>query len=183
MSSATETTTTQPDTKNRGGAARVLGILLVIAAVIMLVAGGVAWGAVSGQLKAQNMTVPADASSNAGKQVAGPFTAWSMQEIIGKHADNTTDGLSYAELGDVVNAAKEEFGEDSPEAAADQSTRNTAQTASFLRSSLFTSVLAFGVSFLVLGLGVTTGITGFAALALSSSKPKKAVAGNGEKLR
>lgn len=119
------------------------------------------------------MTVPADASSNAGKQVAGPFTAWSMQEIIGKHADNSTGGLSYAELGEVVNEAKEQYGEDSPEAAEAQNARNTAQTASFLRSSLFTSVLAFGVSFLMIGLGVTTGITGFALLSISDPKPKK----------
>ncbi len=110
------------------------------------------------------MVVPDDAPSNAGKVVAGPFTAWSMQEIIQIHADGATDGRSYAELGDDVNAAKEQYGEDSPEAEELQAKRDTAMNASFLRASLFTSILASGVSLLAMGTGLTAVLGGAAAL-------------------
>lgn len=152
---------------------RIAGILLMIAAVIMIIAGGVAWGAVSSQLKAQNMTVSADASSNANKPVAGPFTAWSQQETIGKHVDHSTEGRTYAELGQVVDDAKAQYGDDSQEAKDAQALRNTAMNGSLLRSSLFTSILAFGVAFLVIGLGISTGITGVAIYSLGS-RPKAA---------
>ena len=91
---------------------------MIVIGALMLIGGVVAWFAVSANLRVENMTVPGDASSNAGKSVAGPMTAWSMQTTIHKHALAATDGLTYAELGESVNAAKEEFGDDSPEAAA-----------------------------------------------------------------
>ncbi len=151
---------TAPQPAKASNAPRVIGILLVIFGVIMIVAGSVAWGATSSQLKVQEMVVPGDAPSNAGKPVAGPLTAWSMQEIIDIHSSHSLDGETYATLGEKVDQAKEEFGEDSDEAAELQGMRNLAQSASFLRASLFTSVLAFGVSFLVIGLGITTTLTG-----------------------
>ncbi len=135
------------------------GILIFIGA-LMVIVGFVAWIMVGNQLKEQNMTVPGDASSNAGKTVAGPFTAWSLQEVIQIHADKITDGKSYAELGEVVNQAKEQYGEDSPEAAEAQGLRNTQMNASFLRASLFTSILATGVSVLTLGTGVSILLVG-----------------------
>lgn len=153
---------TESSTKKSGAFPRIVGILLMLAGAVMLVAGGIAWGTISGQLKAENMTVPDDAPSNAGKVVAGPFTAWSQQEIISIHANGITEGRSYAELGTAVNEAKEQYGEDSEEAAALQGIRNTAMNASLLRTSLFASILSFGVAFLVMGLGISTGLTGAA---------------------
>lgn len=153
---------TNTATKSGAGFTRLIGIILVVLGAVMLVSGGVAWGAVSSQLKVQEMVVPGDAPSNAGKAVTGPMTAWSMQEIIDIHSSHATNGETYATLGDLVNEAKEEFGDDSEEAAELQALRNTAQSASFLRASLFTSILAFGVSFLVMGVGVTTILTGLA---------------------
>lgn len=132
----------------------VIGIIMIVVGAAMLIGGAIAWFAVSSNLKAEAMTVPGDAPSNAGASVAGPLTAWSMQEIINIHAADATDGLTYAELGTVVNDAKAEFGEDSEEAAAAQGIRNTAMNASLLRASLFTSILAFGVSLLAMGTGV-----------------------------
>ena len=46
-------------------------------------------------------------------------------------------------------------------------TRNTLMNASFLRASLFTSVLAYGVSLLVMGLGVMFLLLGWAFGALA----------------
>lgn len=67
-----------------------------------------------------------------------------------------TGGETYASLGKIVDEAKEQYGEDSDEAAAAQALRTTAMNASLLRGSLFTSVLAFGVSALATGTGLVT---------------------------
>ncbi len=134
--------------------------MITVLGAVMLVAGIVAYGTVGSQLKSQHLVVPGDAPSNAGKAVSGPFTAWSMQEVIGIHADHATDGLSYADLGTVVDEMKEQYGEDSDEAAEAQGMRNTQMNASFLRASLFTSILAFGVSLLVIGTGLGIFLTG-----------------------
>lgn len=133
-----------------------IGGVMIAIGVAMIVVGIIAWTVISSQLAAQKMTVPDDANSNAGVAVTGPFTAWSMQETIEKHANGITDGQTYAELGKVVEAAKAEFGEDSEEAAAAQGIRTTAMNASLLRTSLFTSILSFGVSFFAIGTGTLT---------------------------
>ena len=99
-----------------------------------------------------------------------------MQEIIQEHALAATDGRTYAELGDDVNAAKEEFGEDSEEAAAAQGLRNTAMTASFLRGSLFTSILSFGVAALAAGAGLVGMLGGSIVLARKEDAPKQIAA-------
>lgn len=158
----TSNLTSTATTNKNGTFLRVVGILFLIAGAVMIVAGGAAWGTISSQLRAEGMTVAPDAKINAGKVVAGPFTAWAQQDIIQTHLDAITDGQSYAELGDVVNQAKEEHGEDSPEVQQLDGLRTTAMNASLLRTSLFTSILAFGVSFLVMGLGLSTGLTGIA---------------------
>ena len=104
------------------------------------------------------------------------MTAWSMQEIIQKHAMGATDGRTYAQLGEDVNAAKEEFGDDSEEAAAAQGLRNTAMNASFLRGSLFTSILAFGVAALATGTGLMGVLGGTVLLQRKESAPKQIAA-------
>lgn len=146
--------------KAPGRLSKVLGIIIVVIGAMMMVGGIVAWTMVSSNLREEQMVVPGDSPSHAGQTVAGPLTAWSMQSIINHHAMNATDGQTYAELGTVVNDAREEFGEDSEEAAAAQGLRNTAMNASLLRASLFTSILAFGVSALALGTGLIAVLTG-----------------------
>ena len=51
-----------------------------------------------------------------------------------------------------------------------QAQRNTMMNASFLRASLFTSVLAYGVSLLVMGLGVMFLLLGWAFGSLARPK-------------
>lgn len=106
----------------------VLGILLLL--------GGVAtWLLVSSTLKDQKITT-ADDACLAGKTVAGPFTAYCEAKVIEKHTLESTDGLTYAELD------------------REDPRRETALTSSFLQSSLFTSVVAFGVAAMAAGMGV-----------------------------
>lgn len=123
--------------------ARTVGLVAVVAGLLMIAAGGTTWGVVTSQLTAQNITVADDASFLAGDTVDGPFSAFAQAQIIEHHAMDATGGKTYAELD------KED------------PVRATAMTASFLRASLFTSVIAYGVAALVMGMGVLVGLLGW----------------------
>ncbi len=126
------------------GRARTLATLVVILGFIFVVAGIVTYFAVSSQLADEKITVSADAEYFAGDKVDGPLTAYSEAETIKKHALEATGGKTYAELGQ------------------DDPARQTAMTASFLRASLFTSVVAFGVAAMAVGVGIALILAGWA---------------------
>ena len=168
------TTTTNPKVK-------FIGLLIIIAGIIMVVAGGVTWGLVSSQLKAESITVaavtPQNPGSLAGKPVAGPFTAYAQATAINHHALDGAGGRTYAQLGDDAKALKAKLAKDglskeeiakNPDVLALAATRDSTMNGSFLRASLFTSVVAFGVAALVIGLGVLFALLGFALRALST---------------
>lgn len=150
-------------TRRKGNVVKVtktVGVLSIIAGIVLIVAGAVTWGMVSSQLAEENITVPGDARAFAGKEVRGPLTAFFQADTINKHAMASTDGLTYAELGTKVNEANEAGDE---EAAAEyQAQRDLVMNGSFLRASLFTSVVAYGVAALVMGLGLMFGLIGWA---------------------
>ncbi len=129
--------------------ARVLGTLVVLAGVILIIAGVVTWLAVRSQLAAENITVSSDAAMFAGQKVEGPFTAYVEANTIEKHALESTGGKTYSELG------------------RDDPARQTAMTASFLRASLYTSVVAFGVAAMAMGLGVIFILVGWGLRSLA----------------
>ncbi|RMI09233.1 aromatic ring-opening dioxygenase LigA [Cellulomonas triticagri] len=133
-------------------AVRVIGILSAIAGLVLLIAGGVTWGMVSSQLAEENITVSEDAAAFGGQQVTSPWTAFAQADIINEHALKATDGKTYAEL------------------EQDDPLRATAMNASFLRASLFTSVVAFGVAALVMGLGVLFVLVGYSLWVLAGRK-------------
>jgi hypothetical protein len=113
-----------------------IGIIVLVVGVIFAVAGVVTYVLVANELANENITVSADAKYFAGQSVNSPWTAWSEAETISKHALEATGGKTYAELD------------------RDDPLRDTAMQASFLRASLFTSVVAFGVALLAAVLGV-----------------------------
>lgn len=110
---------------------RAISLLSMIAGVVMIIAGGVVWGVVSSQLADQQITVSEDAPFLAGAQAIGPFSALAQAEAINLHATAMADGKTYAQL------------------EQDDPIRATVMDASFLRASLFTSVVSFGVSVFV----------------------------------
>jgi len=132
-----------------GRPARGHGILAMILGLLFLLSGLGAWALTSSQLAEQNITVAADAPFMAGARVNNPIAAFAQSEIINTHALAATNGLTFADMqqGDPL--------------------RETAQTASFLRASLFTSILAFGLSLLLIGLGILSMILGHAIMKLS----------------
>ena len=130
---------------------RILAILVIVAGVALVIAGAVTWFTVADQLADANITVAGDADRFAGEPVNGPLTAYEQAKVINKHALEATGGLTYAEL-------------DREDPA-----RQTAMTASFLRASLFTSVVAFGVALMAGGIGLVLVLVGSALLALNTS--------------
>lgn len=122
-------------TSNLGGV-RTIGLLSIIAGVVLIVAGAATWFVITDQLKAQNITVSEDAAMFGGKTVNGPLDALAQAQVIDKHALKATGGKTYAEL------------------EQDDPLRATAMNASFLRASLFTSVVAYGVALFAAGMGL-----------------------------
>ncbi len=151
-------------------ATKIVGILSIVAGIVMIVAGALTWGMVGSQLQAEKITVPGDSQfmggALAGKPVAGPFTAYAQADAINMHAMKASDGKTYAELGALATEAKEAG--DTAKAEEYQAQRNTVMNGSFLRASLFSSVIAYGVAALVIGLGLIVGLIGWA---LTSMKP------------
>jgi hypothetical protein len=106
----------------------VLGVLLVI--------GGIGtWVVVSNTLAEQKI-VTSDDACLPGRTVQDPFTAYCQAAVIHKHTLETTGGLTYAELD------------------REDPLREVAMNSAFLQSSLFTSIVAFGVAAIGVGMGV-----------------------------
>jgi hypothetical protein len=133
------------------GRVRVLAVLVVVAGVVLLVGGIGTWFVVQAQLSDERITVSDDAERFAGEDVDGPLTAYSEAETIEKHALEASGGKTYAELDQ------------------DDPTRETVMTASFLRASLFTSVVSFGVAAMAAGLGVVLILVGWALLSIAGA--------------
>jgi len=132
---------------------RIVGIITIVAGVILIIAGGVTYYIVHRELADQKITVSDDAKHNAGEKVEGPFTAYSQAMAIKTHALTIGGGKTYSEL---------------PQ---DDPNRQTVLTASFLQTSLFTSVVAFGVAALVMGLGALFILVGLALLGVDKRLP------------
>ncbi|MGN8246564.1 aromatic ring-opening dioxygenase LigA [Cellulomonas soli] len=164
--------------QGKKGVAKLFGLLTIIAGVIFIVAGGITWGAVASNLKAEEITVSPDAKSFGGQLVDTPWEAFSQADIINHHALTATGDRTYAELGAEISALKEQLAADGAsedEIAEDADVaeltglRQTVMNASFLRASLFTSVVAFGVAALVVGLGVVFLLIGWALRSLGAT--------------
>ena len=144
---------------------RITGIIALVIGIVFVGAGATTWAVVTRQLSAENITVPDDADMLAGKKVKGPFTAYAQAQIINKHALAGAEGMTYAQLG--AKAKEAEAAGDTQQAETYQEMRVTAMNGSFLRASLFTSVVAYGVSALVVGLGVLQILAGLSFMKLA----------------
>jgi amino acid permease len=138
---------------------RIVGVVLIVSGVIMIVVGASTYYLVGRELADENIVVSDDATNFAGEPVDGPFTAYAEAMVIKKHASEIADGLTYAEL------------------EQDDPRRASVMDSSFLRASLFTSVVAFGVAVLVGALGVLFLLIGVAILAIAKAVAAPAPAG------
>lgn len=132
---------------------KVVAIVNIVVGALMIVVGVGAYYAVHSELSDENIIVSDDAENFAGKSVEGPFTAYAEAEVIKDHALEIGGGKTYAELD------------------REDPTRDTVMQASFLRASLFTSVVAFGVAALVVALGILFILLGVALLGILRRLP------------
>lgn len=107
----------------------------IILGVLMVIGGIATWLLVSSTLAEQNIETPEDACLP-GREVNGPLTAYCQAEIIQVHTLEATGGMTYAELD------------------REDPVREVAMDSSFLQASLFTSILAFGVSAMAVAMGL-----------------------------
>jgi len=133
------------------GPVKVVAVLGILGGIALIVAGVVVWIMVSMQLQAERITIPDDAMAFQGQTVAGPLTAYVQADIIQHHALEASDGKTYAEL------------------EQDDPVRQVMMTASFLRASLFTSVVSFGVAAFAMAVGVLSILFGWALHRLASA--------------
>ena len=137
----------------RRSSAHGLGTVVTALGGAMTVVGAIAYAQVHRELKGARITVAKSAPILAGKTVSGPVSAYAQAVAIDKSALAATGGRTYAEL------------------ESDHPARETAMSASFLRASLFTSVIAFGVAAMAAGLGLALVLLGRAVVALSRPAP------------
>lgn len=133
------------------GLAKLAGILGILGGIALIVVGVVVWIVVSQQLQAEKIVIPDDAIAFQGQTVAGPFTAFVQADIIQHHALEASGGKTYAELD------------------REDPVRATMMNASFLRASLFTSVVSFGVAAFAIGMGILSILFGAALHRLATA--------------
>lgn len=147
MTTTTDQATKASDTRAR--LLRLVGVLGIIGGIVMIAAGVGVWTAVSVQLAAEKIVVAEDAAFLAGAAVADPFTAYAEADIIAHHALEASGGSTYAQLD------------------RDDPVRDTMMNASFLRASLFTSIVSFGVAAFAIGAGLLFALFGWAVVVLA----------------
>lgn len=134
---------------------RLTGLAGIIGGILMVVVAVVAWIGVSSQLRAEHIVIPDDAPILAGQVVDGPIDAYVQAGVIDMHARDMADGKTYAELD------------------RDDPLRATVMDVSFLRASLFTSVIAFGVALLAGGVGLMLVLLGWSLRVIVPPLPKR----------
>lgn len=129
---------------------RAIAIIGIVLGAIFVVSGATTYLLVQSKLAAENITVSEDSPKYAGKAVAGPFTAYQEAAMISEHALKATGGKTYAQLD------------------REDPLRVVAMNGSFLRASLFTSVVSFGLAAFVTGVGVMFILFGWLILGLET---------------
>ena len=167
-----------------------IGVVFFGAGIYTVARGFDAKDQVRTELLAQNIVTPEDASiPNARVDSVG--TAKSMAQIIDVHARASADGLTYSEMGRFMSKDGSPAGtSDEKEAVINEATgrpvnnplRDVAFQASSLRTSLFSSVMAFEVATLVSGLGLMIMVLGLAVGGLGVALAGLAIPSLGKKL-
>jgi len=114
---------------------RLFGTLLTALGLLMAVAGIGTWAGVAQGLAQEEITVSENAAMFAGQPVVTPWAVWAQSEVIRADLAEMTGGQTYAEMD-----------REDPQ-------RQAVATGTFLRASLITSVIAFGVALALVGIG------------------------------
>lgn len=145
------TAAAETDRKRTAKVLRILGALLMAAGLVLTVSGVASWTLVQTSLADEKITVADDAARFAGEPVDGPLTAYYQADVIEKHALEGAGGRTYAQLD------------------REDPLRPMVMNGSFLRASLFTSIVSFGVAALAMGLGILFAAVGYAVRRLAGT--------------
>ena len=148
----TDTPTITRSSRDSSRIVRLLGTLVIVAGAVLGLAGAGTWAMVQTSLAEERITVAEDAARFGGEPVDGPFTAYAQAEVIQKHSLTFGKGKTYAELD------------------REDPVRALVMNGSFLRASLFTSVLSFGIAAMAMGLGVIFVLIGFALRSVAGAR-------------
>jgi hypothetical protein len=167
----------------------VIGLAFLVGGTYTVVRGFDAKSQVRAELVRQDITTTPDASIPNVK-VTDVRTAQAMADVIQKHSNEITGGRSYAELGRYLSADGKGDTSDETLALKDQAgnpvpnpIRDVALTASTLRTGLYTSIMAFNVADLVIGLGLAIAVMGFAVAGIGVALGALAIPALARRLR
>ncbi|GAA0997000.1 hypothetical protein [Subtercola frigoramans] len=130
-------------------ALRRVGGLALVAGSVFVSVGASAWLTVSKQLSDEKITVPGNAPRFKGKPVKGPATAYVEALVIKSNAERGAGGRTFADISEALRGVEAGSAEETEL----RKQSSSLSTGAALRTSLMTSVLAFGVSAFAVGLG------------------------------
>ena len=136
-----------------------LAALLIVAGSLLTWAHNFITDEVHNQLVAQKVFFPPSSDPELKDPAFAPVRQYAGQQLVtGQQAEVYADYFIANHLKAIGG------GKTYAELPQDDPKRQQVMTASFLRASLYTSVLAFGVAALVAGLGVVLGLIGWALM-------------------
>jgi hypothetical protein len=145
----------------------VLGIAFALAGLVVAGAGIYINNFVTQQLAAQQITTPDDASIP-NTPVTDIATALSMADIIQHHAADSSNGLTYAQMGRFAVESGDPAGTNNPDEAlkdakgkpVSNQARTTQLNAASLVTSLSLAAMAIGASYGAIALGIAFTVLG-----------------------
>lgn len=146
--------------------ARIVAALIAIGGVVAIVAGSVAWGMTSSELDAQKINVAAEGEDV--HYASNPFDAFSQVSLIQEHTAagivkmGYPKGTVYTDIAvpDAAQLAKckavpaELRTDECKNLVRDEAARAFFDNSNFKQASLYTSVLAFGTSAILIAVGL-----------------------------
>lgn len=159
MTAPTSTTTSaEPGTAPRPAdrtaprGARLVATLLLVLGALFVLGGAGTWAVTAAGLASEEVTVADSAPAFVGARLDTPWEAWAQTEAIRTDVLDATGGRGYAQI------------------ERDDPLRDMATTGTFLRASLLTSVVAFGVALALVGIGVGFLLGGVGLRSLAASR-------------
>lgn len=128
---------------------RLVATLLLVLGALFVLGGAGTWAATAAGLASEGVTVAESAPAFVGAPLDTPWEAWAQTEAIRTDILEATDGRTYAEVD------------------REDPLRDMVATGTFLRASLLTSVVAFGVATALVGIGVGFLLGGFGLRAVA----------------
>ncbi|WP_136519268.1 aromatic ring-opening dioxygenase LigA [Cellulomonas telluris] len=129
---------------------RLVATLLLALGALFVLGGAGTWAVTASGLASEGVTVAESAPAFVGAPLDTPWEAWAQTEAIRADLHEATGGRTYADMD-----------RDDPQ-------RDMVATGTFLRASLLTSVVAFGVATALVGIGVGFLLGGLGLRSLSA---------------